>query len=192
MDDAVDKSESELSVLLDNPPKPKRKSSAGNKASKKAPEKSKPKKAAKASVVLSKDEETIKRLKSLVVACGMRKVWSKVFQGLDSSQQQIKKLKEILSDLGMTGRMSLEQAKAIKEKRELAQELADVTEFAATMEARGGSSAESKSVEPDMAAIKEKDGPSEDEEEEIQAPRKRTMNARKSIMAFLDDQSDDE
>lgn len=89
------------------------------------------------------NEETIKRLKvncrsltatsklivviclqqSLVVACGMRKVWSKVFQDIDQPSQQIKKLKEILTELGMTGRMSLEQAKKIKEKRELAKEL---------------------------------------------------------------------
>jgi len=46
-----------------------------------------------------------------------------VFKDLATPQQQIKKLKEILADLGMTGRMSIEQAKAIKEKRELAQEL---------------------------------------------------------------------
>ena len=62
-------------------------------------------------------------MQSLVVACGIRKVWSKVFEGIDRPSQQIKKLKEILSDLGMKGRYSLEQAKAIKEKRELAQEL---------------------------------------------------------------------
>lgn len=46
-----------------------------------------------------------------------------MFQDLDTPQQQIKKLKEILTDLGMTGRMSMEQAKAIKERRELAKEL---------------------------------------------------------------------
>lgn len=62
-------------------------------------------------------------MQSLVVACGVRKVWSKVFEGMDRPSQQIKKLKEILSDLGMKGRYSLDQAKAIKEKRELAQEL---------------------------------------------------------------------
>jgi hypothetical protein len=32
-------------------------------------------------------------------------------------------LKELLHELGMTGRMNIEQAKAIKAKRELAQEL---------------------------------------------------------------------
>jgi hypothetical protein len=93
----------------------------------------------KSAELLSNEEETIKRLKvslqliaisyspqlvqSLVVACGIRKVWSKVFEGIDKPSQQIKKLKEMLSDLGMKGRHSMEQAKAIREKRELAQEL---------------------------------------------------------------------
>ena len=43
---------------------------------------------------------------------------------MDESQQ-IRKLKEMLSELGMSGRMSLEQAKSIKAKRELAQELGE-------------------------------------------------------------------
>ena len=91
---------------------------------------------------LSKDEETIKRLKvhalsqvwpqltdtgpavqSLVVACGVRKVWAKEFKDIARPSDQIRRLRQILSDLGMTGRMSLEQAKAIKAKREFAQEL---------------------------------------------------------------------
>ena len=45
---------------------------------------------------------------------------SKVFQDFDSPNQQIKKLKEVLAELGMTGRMSMDQAKTIKRKRELA------------------------------------------------------------------------
>ena len=90
---------------------------------------------------LSKDEETIQKLKvyiisrklsnvvlttstqSFVIACGVRRVWSKVFEGLDTPAQQIKKLKEILHELGMTGRLSLEKARAIREKRKFAQEL---------------------------------------------------------------------
>jgi hypothetical protein len=92
----------------------------------------------------SKNEATIKRLKaskivlfsvtclkrisghdhqSFVVACGVRKVWSRVFENIEVPAQQIKKLREILAELGMTGRLSLEQAKRIKEKRELAKEL---------------------------------------------------------------------
>jgi len=67
-------------------------------------------------------------VQSLVLACGVRKVWSKLFQGMDNSQQ-IRKLKEMLTELGMSGRMSLEQAKSIKAKRELAQELGTLLYF---------------------------------------------------------------
>lgn len=62
------------------------------------------------------------RRQSLVIACGVRKVWSKLFKDLDS-RQQIAKLKEILAELGMTGRLSMEKAKEIKAKREFEQEL---------------------------------------------------------------------
>lgn len=76
-----------------------------------------------------------------MVACGIRKVWSKVFEGMERPSQQIKKLKEILSDLGMKGRYSLEQAKAIREKRELAQELGNPDSYlhaiSAKMSCRG-------------------------------------------------------
>lgn len=53
----------------------------------------------------------------------MRKVWAKEFRNVPKPSQQIKRLKEVLAELGMTGRLSLEQAKAIEEKRDLAQEL---------------------------------------------------------------------
>jgi hypothetical protein len=59
----------------------------------------------------------------MVLACGVRKVWAKEFQDHPKPSQQIKRLKEILTDLGMTGRFTLQQAKMIKEKREMAQEL---------------------------------------------------------------------
>jgi len=55
----------------------------------------------------------------------VRKVWTKEFQNLEKPSQQIKRLKEILSELGMAGRFTLQQAKDIKEKRELAQELGE-------------------------------------------------------------------
>jgi hypothetical protein len=53
----------------------------------------------------------------------VRKLWAKEFELFPKPSQQIGRLKEILSDLGMTGRFTIQQAKAIKEKRELAQEL---------------------------------------------------------------------
>ena len=66
---------------------------------------------------------------SFVVACCVRKVWSKEFKDLDNPSSQIKRLKSILTELGMSGRMRTEQAKAIMAKRELAQESEDVMDF---------------------------------------------------------------
>ncbi|KAF7365361.1 E3 ubiquitin isg15 ligase trim25-like [Mycena venus] len=169
-------SDSELSVLEDEPPK--RKKSKMTKPKDKGAEKSQSSKGKKAAnVSLNKDEETIKRLKSLVLACGVRRQWAKVFKDVDSPSQQIRILKQTLTDLGMSGRMSLEQAKAIKEKRELAQELEDVQAFAAA-------ATRSKARKPS-----EED---EEESEEEELPAKRKTNARKSIMDFLGDQSDDD
>jgi len=165
-----EKSESEMSALVEEPPK-KRKSSKteskpGNRGSKK-----------KTAEPLSNDEETIKRLKSLVVACGVRKVWSKVFEGMDKPSQQIKKLKEMLSDLGMKGRHSMEQAKAIREKRELAQELEDVQMFEKSVVGKERASTQSE--------------PEESEDDDVpETKRRKGRNARQSIMAFLQDQSE--
>ena len=90
---------------------------------------------------LSKEDETIKRLKvpvfcfgiytrllltqfpqSLVVACGVRKQWTRELDGLNTGAQ-IAHIRKILSDLGMVGRLSMEQAREIRAQRELAQEL---------------------------------------------------------------------
>ncbi|KAF9038571.1 hypothetical protein BJ165DRAFT_1531651 [Panaeolus papilionaceus] len=173
------KSESEMSVLFDDPPPKKRRAKGADKETKSA--KSKAPKGSKGAA-LSKDEETIKRLKAMVVACGTRRVWSKVFQGLDTPQQQIKKLKDILAELGMTGRLSLDKAKAIKMQREFAQELEDVVEFEKKIVGRGSRSS---------AASDAKSEGDQDSEEDEAPVRRRPTNARKSIMAFLEDQSED-
>ncbi|KAF9494862.1 hypothetical protein BDN71DRAFT_1507205 [Pleurotus eryngii] len=173
-----DKSDSELSVLMDEPKRkraPKRDKDT-------TPTKAKGKR--KPAPELSKAEETIKRLKSLVVACGVRKQWVKVFEGLDRPSQQISKLQQILADLGMEGRLSLEKAKVIKEKREFEKELADVKAFEQTMAARSA---------PKSASESGADGDDRAESDSDTAvPKRRKPNARASIMAFLADQSDDE
>lgn len=48
---------------------------------------------------------------------------AKEFEDKPKPSQQISHLKKILADLGMTGRLSLEKAKEIKEKREFAAEI---------------------------------------------------------------------
>ncbi|OSX64344.1 hypothetical protein POSPLADRAFT_1073872, partial [Postia placenta MAD-698-R-SB12] len=185
--DDGDKSESEMSVLIDEPPKRGRKRSGKDGETKtKAKREPKEKKSKPPAKELSKDEETVKRLKSLVVACGVRRVWAKEFKDLERPSDQIKRLKQILADLGMTGRMSLEQAKAIREKRELAQELEDVQTFAKAIETGPGSKRSRTKVQRQQQV-------SDDEESEAEsagAPKRRA-NARQSIMAFLGDQSDD-
>ncbi|XP_006461761.1 hypothetical protein AGABI2DRAFT_178788, partial [Agaricus bisporus var. bisporus H97] len=182
-DKAGYKSESELSVLIDEEPPKKRRNSKPKKDNSSASSSGTKKNAkSRKTESLSKDEETIKKLKSLILACGVRKVWSKFFKGVDSPLQQIKMLKETLHELGMSGRMSLEQAKAIKAKRELAQELQDVQEF------------EKAVTKSKRQSVSDQESDGSEEEEEIVNPkqRRRKMNAAQSISAFLGDQSSDE
>ncbi|CDO68827.1 hypothetical protein BN946_scf184805.g36 [Trametes cinnabarina] len=173
------RSESEMSVVIDEPPPKKRKQKKESEDSHTA-KASKSKKRKSSTQELSKDEETIKRLKSLVLACGVRKVWSKEFMGLERSSDQIRRLRQILSDLGMTGRMSMEQAKAIKAKREFEKELQDVQEFA------------SKVTSGPSRRDRREDDQGTDEEDDLSevepVPKRRT--ARQSIMAFLGDESE--
>lgn len=119
-----------------------------------------------------------------MVACGVRKMWKKEFADLDTPSGQIKRLKEILKDLGMTGRLTLEKAKTIKAERELAQELRDVQDFAEAERRR--ETRKEKGVSED-----EQSGSGSDDEDEG-PPVKRKKTAGASILAFLGDQSDDE
>ncbi|KAI0794229.1 hypothetical protein C8Q74DRAFT_1247513 [Fomes fomentarius] len=182
VDDA--KSESEMSVLNDDPPLPKRKRKGSNEKAPRGEKGTRGRKHKEPAKGLSKDEETIKRLKSLVVACGVRKVWSKEFKDLDKPSDHIRRLRQILNDLGMTGRMSMEQAKVIRERREFAQELEDVQQFAQKIESAGHRRAK-KSIEPE---------PEEDrdvfDDSDVDVRPKRRITARQSIMAFLGDEDE--
>ena len=129
-ENAADGSESELSVLLDDGPAPKRKSkskdSSGPKTKKttsKASEKPKPD-------TEDPDQAEIKRLQGWLVKCGIRKLWGKELQPYETPQAKIKHLRNMLSDAGMTGRYSLEKANQIKEARELAADIEAVQEGA--------------------------------------------------------------
>lgn len=127
----ADRSESELSDVLDEPvPKRKKKSvdkgdpkpkTKGGKASKPSAPKAKD---------LTPDEEEIKRLQSWLLKCGIRKLWHRELAPYDSAKAKIKHLKDMLKDAGMDGRFSAEKAAAIKERRELAADLEAVQEGA--------------------------------------------------------------
>ena len=124
----IDESESELSVLLDEEAKRiKKRKSADN------PEKKSKKSAtskAKAKTSTDADHEEIKRLQNWLVKCGIRKLWGKELKPYDTSRAKIKHLKEMLADVGMTGRYSIEKANHIKEARELAADIEAVQEGA--------------------------------------------------------------
>ncbi|KAH9893183.1 hypothetical protein C8Q73DRAFT_827588 [Cubamyces lactineus] len=181
------RSESEMSVLIDEPPARKHKKKGENGTRTAKPVKGRKRK--EPAKELSKDEETIKRLKALVVACGVRKVWSKEFKGLEKPSDQIRRLRQILTDLGMSGRMSMEQAKAIKAKREFEKELEDVQEFASKVVAGPSARRRGPKDNGDKDRNQNEDKYESESESEIDtAPKRRT--ARQSIMAFLGDDSE--
>lgn len=188
------KSDSELSSLVDEPSKKKARGKPKNSEAGKPPVKSKRSK--QTSHMLSKDEETIKRLKSLVVACGVRKQWTRELDGLNVNAQ-IAHIRKILSDLGMVGRPSIEQAREIRAQRELAQELDDVQNFERAIVS--GKPFKTESTSRRLARRKgsnadnanDSSGPGSESESADHEPPKMN-NARRSIMAFLQDQSSDD
>ena len=114
---------SELSVLIDEDPKPKKR---GRKASSEKP-RSKRKEGPKSSKTPQQptdpDNEEIKRLQGWLVKCGIRKMWFKELAPYSSSKAKVRHLKEMLTEAGMTGRYSQEKATQIREERELKADL---------------------------------------------------------------------
>ena len=124
----ADASDSELSVLIDEDPRPKKKKKGSTPAEKKSRKSSAPK--AKLDVDLDPDQAEIKRLQGWLVKCGIRKLWGKELKPYESSKAKIKHLREMLSDAGMSGRYSVEKASQIKEQRELRADIEAVQEGA--------------------------------------------------------------
>ncbi|KAH9968415.1 hypothetical protein BGW80DRAFT_1338390, partial [Lactifluus volemus] len=187
------KSDSEMSSLVDEPPV--KKGRGKSKTSEIVKPETKSKRSRQSSQILSKDEETIKRLKSLVVACGVRKQWTRELNGLNDSAQ-IAHIRKILGDLGMVGRLSLDQAREIRARRELAQELDDVQKFERAIVSGKPFKTESprkrvpKGDIDEASDANDTSGSSSASESDREPPK--VNNARRSIMAFLQDQSSDD
>ncbi|KAG9638147.1 hypothetical protein KCU95_g3455, partial [Aureobasidium melanogenum] len=164
-------SESEMSVVLDEAP-PKRKKSTSTGPKTKAQPKAKAAKAtAKPSAELSEEEQTIKRLQGELLKCGVRKLWHRELASYDTPRAKIGHLKQMLKDVGMVGRFSEQKAKAIKERRELEADLEAVQEGAK----QWGN---------------EKDSGEDDSEAEA-APRPQRRAAANRFVDFGDDDDDD-
>ena len=126
-----DNSGSEMSVLFDDSPKPKRKKRGSNKVDTKVSDKGKKGKPKSAKATeLDPDAEEIKRLQGWLVQCGIRKMWARELKPYVTPKAKIRHLKELLSDAGMTGRFSKEKATQIREARELQADLEAVQEGA--------------------------------------------------------------
>ncbi|GKZ23090.1 hypothetical protein AbraIFM66951_004841 [Aspergillus brasiliensis] len=125
-----DDSESELSVVLDEEPKPK--PSRKRQKSTEAP----PRKGRKQTTAKGKDADLdpnqaeIKRLQGWLLKCGIRKMWARELAPYDTSKAKINHLKGMLKDAGMEGRYSVEKANRIREERELKADLEMVQEGA--------------------------------------------------------------
>ncbi|EOD49853.1 putative transcriptional protein [Neofusicoccum parvum UCRNP2] len=128
-DSKAAESDSEMSVLIDEPPKKKRqKKATSTKEKPTKPANSKGK--AKDDKGLDPQEAEIKRLQGWLVKCGIRKLWGKELKPFDTPKAKINHLKEMLKEAGMDGRYSVEKARQIKERRELAADLEAVQEGA--------------------------------------------------------------
>lgn len=128
-------SESELSSLIDEPPPPKKKrrrKSSSPKSSKPSKSKPKPTKSAKSVATEPPSDpqtEEIKRLQDWLIKCGIRKVWGKELALYTTPREKIAHLKDMLKEVGMDGRYSIQKARQIKESRELAADLEAVKDF---------------------------------------------------------------
>jgi hypothetical protein len=118
-----DDSESEMSVVFDEEPKPKapRKRKSADGPSKPKKETKKTSKAKDEDI--SPDQAEIKRLQGWLIKCGIRKLWGKELAPYDTPKAKIKHLKGMLEDAGMKGRFSNEKASQIREERELKADL---------------------------------------------------------------------
>ncbi|KAF6828574.1 transcriptional regulator [Colletotrichum plurivorum] len=188
----IDDTSSELSELIDEPPKPKRKKKeAGSGKATKAP---KPKKTPAASD--NPDDAEIKKLQSQLVKCGIRKIWGfELKQYGDNAKAKIKHLKGMLADVGMDGRFSEAKAREIKERRELQADLEAVQEMDANWGASGRSSRSKARGQPPAKPAREDiadedDGGDDDDEDEEAVVSSRARGKARADLAFLGD--DDE
>ena len=72
-----------------------------------------------------RSENEVKRLKQYLSICGIRRRWNLEMKDMSSSQQ-IKYLKSILDETGLTGRLSVKACKEYRKKKELEEEIKEV------------------------------------------------------------------
>jgi hypothetical protein len=174
-----DSSESEMSVVIDEAPKPKRKSKPKS-SEPKASKSSKPAKASKPAKTseLSPNEETIKTLQSQLKKCGINKIWQFELKKYgDDTKAKIKHLQSALKEAGMVGRFSEARAREIKEMRELMADVEAVKEGEKSWGLESGRRSRSL-VKKEAKKLKEEE--SEDDEDDDKDAEKKTRSRSQS------------
>lgn len=131
--DKGEASDSDLSVLIDADPPPKKRNRKGSTAAAAKPSKKKSSSTSRPkseTATIDPDQAEIKRLQGWLVKCGVRKLWGKELKPYEKPKAKIKHLKDMLADVGMSGRYSIEKASQIKEERELKADIEAVKEGA--------------------------------------------------------------
>lgn len=203
-----DSDSSAMSVVLDGPLSTKsrsKKSKSTSSKSSKVPKTTKPKIAkAKTTAELTANEQLIKTLQSQLVKCGIRKIWAFELKKFETENEKIKHLKNMLTEVGMTGRFSEGRAREIKEMRELQADLEAVKEgekawgLGRGSRRSGGSAKEDKKkIESSEDDTKSKSGSLKGDEDESEDEEDVAISARarrKNDLAFLGDEetSDDD
>lgn len=117
-------SESEMSDVIDDGPKPPRKRRSGSgEAKTKVAKKQKDKQKTAKPQETDPDADDIKRLQGWLIKCGIRKMWYRELAPFETPKAKIRHLKEMLADAGLTGRYSADKAAEIRETRELQADL---------------------------------------------------------------------
>ncbi|KAK7423177.1 hypothetical protein QQZ08_009173 [Neonectria magnoliae] len=203
--------EDEYSDVIDEHPKPERKTKEKKEKKEKGKKQhsSKPVKSTSKKVSVPDDpqEAEIKKLQSHLIKCGIRKLWHNELKEYgDDSRAKIRHLKKMLSDAGMDGRFSEAKAREIKETRELmaeaeaAQEMNRLWGMGGRGRAMRSKAKTTKEDESEASEAEAKgngddgkggDGADDDDDEEEEpvtyAARRRRAQAE---LAFLGDDSD--
>ncbi|KAK4222857.1 hypothetical protein QBC38DRAFT_548923 [Podospora fimiseda] len=201
---AADSDSSLSSVVVDDGPAPKRKRKSKDSAPAKKP--AVPRKPKAAPAELSPDDALVKQLQGQLLKCGVRKVWAFEFKKHDATtpKEKIKHLKQMLTDIGMTGRFSEARAKEIKERRELLDDLGAVQEWNSTFgldkraSRRRGTKSSSKTLaqsdedeeDDDNTGVKNENDDSDDENTAAKRNTTRGPPKHRAALAFLDDESE--
>ena len=186
---------SDMSVVLDENPRPKKRESKSM-SSKAFQIKTASSKEPRGE--LSPNDILIKTLQSQLVKCGVRKMWAfelKKYGGDESGK--IRHLQGMLNDTGMRGRFSEQRARQIKELRELQADLEAVQEgekhwgLDSGRRARG----ERKSLK-DSSADEDEDGDGQDGEGKFRTSQSASAKPRRAAkakeeLAFLGDEDSD-